>query len=282
MGCLVSAECRFCGLLRRELDKNASSWGYNTPADPPPHQGEGLLPSITSRKAGAGSTIQQAQQQLQKSRLYDNVPARVTQQQQEQGAEWNDTAAAQRAFRKEAQQRRLHQKQFHAKQSIRQRQQVYDQAVKARLAQGLESVPVAASGKKSSSGLSKSDLPQIVSGVSGSPTMIQGPRAKRLQAIARQPRPPELARPPRQISRMPDDVFLPDIAGSKGAQLGPAGSNVALLVKQSPRLSNIISTEEYDDCTVDVSASLLPQLSSQRSRRLTQEVPHLSSQSSMK
>ena len=262
---------QFPCVCRRELDKNASSWGFNSPAEQPSHQDENVLPSITSKKAGAGSTIQQAQQQLQKSGKYDNVPSRVSQQQQEQCSLWNDTAAAQRAFKKEAQQRRLHQKEFHAKQSIRHRQQEYDQAVKARLAQGMQPDARSSHSRVHVSSQSKSDLPQIVPGVSGSLTVLQGPRARKLQAIARQPRAPELARPPRQISRLPDDVFLPDRTGSQSSQPAGVVGTTQYKVAESPRLTNILSTEQ-DESTGDVSAGLLPQLSSHRSRRLTQEL----------
>lgn len=270
---------------RQELDNYAPSWGFRSPAEQPSQEEGTPLPSIISRKVGAGSTIQQAQQQLHNSRLYDHVPARVIQQQQEQSGLWNDTAAAQRAFRKEAQRRRVQQKEFHAKQSTRQRQQEYDQAVKARLAQGSDSSPVTAHRRRHTdsnvpivASQFRSDLPHIVPAVSGSTSTLQGPRAKRLQAIARQPRPPtELVRPPRQMSRIPDDVFLPDIASSLP---GRAANTVQLMGEQSPRLNRILSTEN-DDCAVDLPAVLLPQLSSQRSRRLTQELPRLGSQVSM-
>lgn len=191
----------------------------------------------------------------------------MKQQQQEQSKLWNDTAAAQKAFSKEAQQRRLHSKEFHAKQSIRHRQQEYDQAVKARREQQGGLGPL----KQQNKPQPTLDLPQIVPGVSGNATSLQGPRAKRLQAIARHPRPPELARPPRQVSRIPDDLFLPHIAGFQ-----PTSSAQGLIAEASDR-SNM--QYGYGDVSYNAAASL-PELVAQRSRRLTQEMPHPESQHS--
>ena len=238
------------------MDKEAStSWGFQTPLERRQAQhNTSLLSGVTSRKAGAAGTLP-----LLPSKLYD------------------ESSAAQHAFRREAQSRRLHDKEFHAKQSIRKRQQEYDQAVKARLAQD-------AAGNKmfnSSANVAKraqqqlqsvSDL-QAGSSASGS---LSTPKAKKLQAFARHPRPPQLPPPPRQLSRIPDDVLLPDISskGSKHSKYGSDGMASFLAVND-----NDLQTD-HDGGNIKSQMSKLPKLSSQASsmRRMTQEMP-LSSQS---
>ncbi|KAA6428312.1 MAG: hypothetical protein FRX49_01908, partial [Trebouxia sp. A1-2] len=178
---------------RRELDKRAAnSWGFQAPSERrQPAQKASTLPNrVSSRQAGPAEA-----QMESPSRLYD------------------ERAAAQQALKREALSRRLHNKEFHAKQSIRQKQQEYDQAVKARLAQDCT-----VSGSKGSSSTTRShagakhaqQLPELAA-TSGA-ILLSGPRAKKLQV--RHPRPAQLPTPPRQLSRMPDDILLPDINSS--------------------------------------------------------------------
>ena len=184
---------------------------------------------------------------------------------------YDERAAAQQALKREALSRRLHNKEFHAKQSIRQKQQEYDQAVKARLAQDCT-----VSGSKGSSSTTRShagakhaqQLPELAA-TSGA-ILLSGPRAKKLQV--RHPRPAQLPTPPRQLSRMPDDILLPDI-NSSDSVWRPYIINddmADLLVdnqfeaSQPPMLSTHAGSK----------TSLLPTLGSQGSmRRLTQELP---------
>ena len=260
------------------MDKNASTWGFESRVEQHTQQREGLASGVIARKAGPKASIRPAEQpQPEKEHpgQYSEHDARrlVKQQQQQQQQQqgqtklWNDTAAAQKAFRKEAQQRRLHNKEFHAKQSIRHRQQEYDQAVKARREQEGGLRPL----KQQIKPQSTVDLPQIVPGISGNATSVQGPRARRLQAIARHPRPPDLAKPPRQISCIPDDLFLPNVAGAQ------APSSAQGLIAETPDKSSM--HYGYSDASYDA-AALLPQLVSQGSRRLTQEMLHVESQHS--
>ncbi len=244
----LPSDCLGCCCVRRELDKGAAnSWGFQAPSERrQPAQKASTLPTeITRRQAGP------AEAQLgSPSRLYD------------------ESAAAQQAFKREALSRRLHDKEFHAKQSIRKRQQEYDQAVKARLAQDC-----AVSSGKGSSSTTRShmdakhaqQLPELAA-TSGA-ILLSGPRAKKLQAFVRHPRPPQLPTPPRQLSRMPDDILLPDI-NSRDSVQRPYIINddmADLLVDNESSQPPMLSTH---------AGSKLPMLGSQGSmRRLTQELP---------
>ena len=186
---------------------------------------------------------------------------------------YDESAAAQQAFKREALSRRLHNKEFHAKQSIRKRQQEYDQAVKARLAQECAVSSSKGSGSTTRSHLGAKRAQQLpeLAATSGA-ILLSGPRAKKLQAFVRHPRPPQLPTPPRQLSRMPDDILLPDI-NSRDSVQRPYIINddmADLLVDNQLESSQppILSTHAGS------MTSLLPPLGSQGSmRRLTQELP---------
>lgn len=100
--------------------------------------------------------------------------------------------------------------------------------------------------------------------------LLSGPRAKKLQAFVRHPRPPQLPRPPRQLSRMPDDILLPDI-NSRDSVQQPYIINdgmADLLIDNESSQPPVLSTHAGS------MTSLLPTLGSQGSmRRLTQELP---------
>ncbi len=243
---LIDPDCLGC-CIRRELEKGAgNSWGFQTASERRQTHQAGSLPSgVASRKAGLASTMPAVE-----SKLYD------------------ESAAAQQAFKREALSRRLHNKEFNAKQSIRKRQQEFDVAVKARLAQD-----AAMSSKTSSSGRSQvgakraQQLPELTATPS-SGGGLSGPRARKLQAFVRHPRPPQLPTPPRQLSRIPDDLLLPDINGTGGKQRSYASDSMANLLiddEASQQATSGIGT-------VGSQASLLPELVSQRSsmRRMTQ------------
>jgi len=246
----LPSDCLGCCCVRRELDKGAAnSWGFQAPSERrQPAQKASTLPTeITRRQAGP------AEAQLgSPSRLYD------------------ESAAAQQAFKREALSRRLHDKEFHAKQSIRKRQQEYNQAVKARLAQDCAVSSDKGSGSTTRSHMGAKHAQQLpeLAATSGA-ILLSGPRAKKLQAFVRHPRPPQLPTPPRQLSRMPDDILLPDI-NSRDSVQRPYIINddmADLLVDESsqpPMLSTHAGSK----------TSLLPTLGSQGSmRRLTQELP---------
>lgn len=241
------------------MDKEAStSWGFQTPLERKHAQhSSSMLSGVPSRKAGAASTLP-----LLPSKLYD------------------ESSAAQHAFRREAQSRRLHDKEFRAKQSIRKRQQEYDQAVKARLAQdaaGNDTRNTIASVAKRAQKQLQSVL-ELQAGLGGS---LSGQKAKKLQAFARNPRPPQLPPPPRQLSRIPDDVLLPDIhrKGSKSSKYGNDGM-ASYLADTDCHLQ---ADHMHDDSNIQSQMSMLPKLSSQASsmRRMTQELPLPSQGSSM-
>ena len=190
---------------------------------------------------------------------------------------FDERTAAQQAFRKEAMSRRLHDKEFHAKQSIRKRQQEYDQAVKDRLLQD-----AALSSSKNSIGSTRAhaganhaqhaeQLPDVTARV-GAAGLMSGPRAKKLQAFVRHPRPPQLPAPPRQPSRIPDDLLLPEIVGRPSKQSTYNSDSMANLLMDDDQ------TRQQSHEGIGVSSpqeSLLPRLVSQKSgmRRLTQELP---------
>ncbi|DBA96423.1 TPA: hypothetical protein ACH3X1_015319 [Trebouxia sp. C0004] len=184
---------------RRELDKGAaSSWGFQAPSERrQPAQKASIVPTgVASGQAGP------AEAQLgSPSRLYD------------------ESAAAQQAFKREALSRRLHNKKFHAKQSIRKRQQEYDQAVKARLAQDCAVSNSKGGGSTTRSHMGAKHTQQLpeLAATSGA-ILLSGPRAKKLQAFVRHPRPPQLPTPSRQLSRMPDGILLPDINSRDSVQ----------------------------------------------------------------
>ena len=224
------------------MNKEAStSWGFQTPLESGrPQPGHSLPSGVSSRKAGAGSTLPQLP-----GKLYD------------------EASAAQHAFRKEAQSRRLHDKEFHAKQSIRKRQQEYDDTVKARLAQ--EPTAISAHGGSAMVAKRAQQQLQAVSDLQTGTGSLSGPRAKKLQAFARHPRPPQLPAPPRQISRIPDDFMLPEIAGkgTKSSRYGNDGM-ANLLADDDDQRNNI-------DSIIGPQISPMPRLASQ-ARRLTQEM----------
>ena len=248
-----------CLPCRRELDEGAAnSWGFQAPSEKrsPQPTALSLMPTaVASRKAGKSSIL----------------PA------------FDQDAAAQQAFKREAVSRRLHDKEFHAKQSIRKRQQEYDQAVKARLAQDAAMSSNDASGKSDKAHLKAKhaqhaphaeQLPDVTAAVGGAGLLtgsMAGPRARKLQAFARQPRLPQLPPPPRQQSRIPDDVLLPDITGRSSKQLAYNSNSMddLLMEDDTPRQRPVSVMEEA------IQSVLLPPLVSQSStmRRLTQEVP---------
>ncbi len=246
----LPSDCLGYCCVRRELDKGAvNSWGFQAPSERrQPAQKASTLPTeITRRQAGPAEA-----QMGSPSRLYD------------------ESAAAEQASKREALSRRLHNKEFHAKQSIRKRQQEYDQAVKTRLAQDC---PVS-SGKGSSSTTRShmgakhaQQLPELAA-TSGA-ILLSGPRAKKLQAFVRHPRPPQLPAPPRQLSRMPDDILLPNINSRDSVQRPYIiNDDMANLLVDESSQPPMLSTHAGSK------TSLLPTLGSQASmRRLTQELP---------
>ena len=246
----LPSDCLGCCCVRRELDKGAAnSWGFQAPSERrQPAQKASTLPTeITCRQAGP------AEAQLgSPSRLYD------------------ESAAAQQAFKREALSRRLHNKEFHAKQSIRKRQQEYDQAVKARLAQecAVSSSKGSSSTTRSHMGAKHAQQPPELAATSGA-ILLSGPRAKKLQAFVRHPRPPQLPTPPRQLSRMPDDILLPDINSRDSVQRPYIiNDDMADLWVDESSQPPMLSTHAGSR------TSLLPTLGSQGStRRLTQELP---------
>ena len=197
---------------------------------------------------------------------------------------YDETVAAQHALKREAQSRRLHDKQFQAKQSIRKRQQEYDQAVKARLAQDVAQGSTLSDRRAAQYAQQQLQALQGPSGVQTTPrAAVTGPRARKLQAFARQPRPPQMPAFPisKQLSRIPDAVVLPNIYGTSSKQSGHQSASMANLlidgvdesdgsVYSSYRPACLGSSEPKSDS--DVSA--FPQIASQRSRirRMTQEM----------
>ncbi|KAL3132447.1 hypothetical protein ABBQ32_009002 [Trebouxia sp. C0010 RCD-2024] len=179
-----------------------------------------------------------------------------------------ETAAAKHALKRQAELRRIHDKEFHSKQSIRKRQQEYDQAVKARLTQD-----VAQGAMLSDSNAAKyaqQQMQALQATKSSSGASMSGPRAKKLQAFARQPRPPQLAAAPRQLSRIPDDVILPDISGNGSKQSRHESASMAHLMNDDA--APVYQPTDVADKMSTLPA--LPKIASQQSsmRRMTQEL----------
>lgn len=245
-----------CWCVRREVDKEASlSWGFQTPLDRKNGQSTS---SSTYRKSGASMLPQPP------GKLYE------------------ETAAAQHALKREAQSRRLHDKEFRAKQSIRKRQQEYDQAVKARLAQDVAQGSTLSDSRAAKYAQQQLQALQDPAGIQRSPrAVVSGPRARKLQAFARQPRPPQLPAIPvsKQLSRIPDAVMLPDICGIGSKQSAHESASMANLlidgvdesdssVYSSYRPADLGSSDSKSDVTS------LPQIARRHSsiRRMTQEM----------
>ena len=198
------------------------------------------------------------------------------------GKLYEETAAAQHALKREAQSRQLHDKDFRAKQSIRQRQREYDQAVKAQLAQDVAQGSTLSDSRAAQFAQQQLQALQDPPGVQTSPrAVVSGPRARKLQAFARQPRPPQMPAPPisKQLSRIPDAVVLPNICGISSKQSGHHSTGMANLlsdgvdeldgsVYSSHRPADLGSSDPKSD------VSSLPQIASRRSsiRRMTQEM----------
>lgn len=198
---------------------------------------------------------------------------------------YNEGAAAQQALKREATTRQMHNKELHAKQSIRRRQQEYDQAVKARLAQD------AAVSNKSDMNAQHAQQPPKLAAASGAALGLSGPRVKKLQAFVRHPRPPQLPTPPRHLSRMPDNILLPDIGGKESIQprqqsrmpdnivLPGIDGKQSIQRYTSNGMADVLMDDESGQAISGMTAgspnSLLPRLVSQASsaRRLTQELP---------
>lgn len=246
---VMLAACRLVYLLvRRDIDKEASlSWGFQTPSE------------------------RKKQQQLPSSRTGPSILPQLP------GKLYEETAASQHALKREAQSRRLHDKEFRAKQSIRKRQQEYDQAVKARLAQEDAQDSTLSHTRTAKYAQQQLQALQGSSGVQASPgAALSGPRARKLQAFARQPRPPQLPAIPKQLSRIPDDVVLPDICGIRRRQSGTESASMVNLIDSLDDGTVISSYQPTDlgssEPQSDVSS--LPKIATRRSsiRRLTQEM----------
>lgn len=194
------------------------------------------------------------------------------------GKLYEETAASQHALKREAHSRRLHDKEFRAKQSIRKRQQEYDQAVKTRLAQDVAQGRTLNDTKTAKYAQQQLQALQGSSGVQASPgAALSGPRARKLQAFARQPRPPQLPAIPKQLSRIPDDIVLPDIYGISSRQSGIESASMANLLIDSADEGTVISSYQPADLgssEPQSDVSLLPKIATRRSsiRRLTQEM----------
>lgn len=194
------------------------------------------------------------------------------------GKLYEETAASQHALKREAQSRRLHDKEFRAKQSIRKRQQEYDQAVKARLAEDVAQGNTLNDTRAAKYAQQQLQALQDSSGVQASPrAALSGPRARKLQAFARQPRPPQLPAIPKQLSRIPDDIVLPDICGISSKQSGIDSAGMANLLIDS--VDDVTVSSSYQPTDLGSSepqsdVSSLPKITTRRSniRRLTQEM----------
>ena len=240
------------------MDKEASlSWGFQTPLERKNGQSTS---SSTYRKPAAG--------------LLPQLPIKL----------YEETAAAQHALKREAQSHRLHDKEFRAKQSIRKRQQEYDQAVKARIAQDVAQGSTLSDSRAAKYAQQQLQALQDPPGVQTSPrAAVSGPRARKLQAFARQPRPPQLPALPisKQLSRIPDAVVLPDICGISSKQSGQESASMANLLIDGVDESDGSVYSSYQLQSADLGSSepkremsSLPRIANQRSsiRRMTQEM----------
>lgn len=232
------------------MDKKASSsWGFQTPLER--KTGGAASSDRTHRRSGAASILPQ-------------LPGAT-------GKLHEETAAAKHARKREAELRRIHDKEFRAKQSIRKRQQEYDQAVKARLSQDVTqggTLSDSKAAKYAQQHVQALQAEQSILGASSS-----GPRAKKLQAFARQPRPPQLPAAPRQLSRIPDDVVLPEVDGNGSNKLRHESASMAHLMDNDDHIP-VYQRADLGDSETGSKLPLLPQLASQRSsmRRMTQEM----------
>ena len=230
------------------MDKESSaSWGFQNPLA----RKKGQPPSlgVTSRRIIPGPQLP--------GKLYE------------------ETAAAQQALKREAQSRRLHDKEFHAKQSIRKRQQEYDQAVKARLAQDVAQGSTLSDSNAAKYAQQQLQALQASSGLQSSlGASLSSPRARKLQAFARQPRPLQLPAVPKQLSRIPDDIVLPDICGNDSRQSRHENASMANLLMNGDDVYSSYQPASLGSSETKSDMSSLPKISSQRSsmRRMTQEM----------
>ena len=231
------------------MDKKASSsWGFQTPLER--KTGYPASSASTNSRVGATGTLPQLPGATEK--LHE------------------ETAAAKYTLKREAELRRIHDKEFRAKQSIRKRQQEYDQAVKARLTQDIAQGATLSDSKAAKYAQQQVQALQATQSSLG--TSLTGPRAKKLQAFARQPRPPQLAAAPRQLSRIPDDVVLPDISGNGSKKSTQESASMANLLAND----DVPVYEAADLGNIETKSTLpaLPKIASQRSsmRRMTQQL----------